>query len=247
MKHKYIDAHTHSTPELHSYEAYHCVNSVTESEWEALIHSANTRSDIIPFLGIHPWYVGTVTSGWDERLRSKVLSLKGLHLVGIGECGLDRTKVSFDLQREVCRTQLEIAKETNTPLSIHCVRAWSDLLELFKKVNMQHIPILLHSFSGNREIAQQLQKWNVFFSLKMKKEGRDGGGENSLRTKATRAPFLYLPRERLLLESDNSQERNSTCTAIEQSYTHLARLLELSEEDCAELIEENFNRYIHTD
>lgn len=36
------------------------------------------------------------------------------------------------MQVEVLRQQLELAKELNKPASVHCVRAYGDLLELMK-------------------------------------------------------------------------------------------------------------------
>lgn len=38
------------------------------------------------------------------------------------------------MQVEVLRQQLELAKELNKPASVHCVRAFGDLLEIMKYV-----------------------------------------------------------------------------------------------------------------
>ncbi|GAU47633.1 hypothetical protein TSUD_137640 [Trifolium subterraneum] len=50
--------------------------------------------------------------------------------------GLDKgsqgKKIDFSQQVEVLRQQLELARELNKPASVHCVRAYGDLLELMK-------------------------------------------------------------------------------------------------------------------
>jgi TatD DNase family protein len=244
MVRKYFDAHTHYAPEKGRESVYHCVNSVSQEDWDELIQLSHNRSDIIPFFGIHPWHVTTTNLGWEEKLRQSVLTVKESRPVGIGECGLDRSRNSFELQREICRTQFKIARDIGVPLSIHCVRAWSDLLELLKTIKMQDVPIMLHSFAGNKEIALLLQRWNVFFSIKLCKGNERGtDGSSSILEKA-KATILFIPRERLLLESDSQSEVSSAHQPIERSYSLAAQLLDISEQECVEVIEENFNRYI---
>ena len=243
---KYFDAHTHHIPEVPREDVFHCVNSVIENDWESIIRASRTRTDIIPFIGIHPWHVASATPGWVDRLRNGVLTLKESGPVGIGECGLDRSRDCFELQRDVCRTHLEIAVETRIPLSIHCVRAWSDLLELFKKVNIKRSPILLHSFSANEEIAVQLQKWNVFFSLKIARSAEDALKENrsNASLKALKAVRAYLPKDRLLLESDTKSDEHTRDQKIETIYAEAAPLLGMTVNECIQLMQDNFSRYL---
>lgn len=248
----YIDAHTHYLPEKFNKEenakrVQYCVNSITENDWDGLICAAQLRSDMIPFLGIHPWHAAATTTGWDERLRSKLLQLKGSHPVGIGECGLDRAKEFSDLQRSVCKTQLMIAKEIQVPLSIHCVRAYSDLLELFKVLNMKDTPILLHAFSGNKEVTSRFLKWNVFFSISLPRNSHTARGTcgDAPPFDALKTLLKNIPQDRLLIESDTtaptlSNDRQS----ITEIYPIIAQLLDISNDECAEIVASNFNRYL---
>lgn len=54
----------------------------------------------------------------------------------MGEIGLDKgsygRKIDFNDQVKVFQKQLELAKELNKPASIHCVRAFGDLLQILK-------------------------------------------------------------------------------------------------------------------
>jgi len=54
----------------------------------------------------------------------------------VGEIGLDKGShgktIDFGDQVEVFQRQLELAKELEKPVSVHCVRAFGDLLEILK-------------------------------------------------------------------------------------------------------------------
>ncbi|RLN33617.1 hypothetical protein C2845_PM03G29870 [Panicum miliaceum] len=46
--------------------------------------------------------------------------------------GLHGRTIDFREQVKVFRRQLELAKELERPVSVHCVRAFGDLLEILK-------------------------------------------------------------------------------------------------------------------
>jgi TatD DNase family protein len=168
------------------------VNATCEADWPAVGNLALAHPYfILPAFGIHPWKAHTATDGWCERLAD----LLDKHpQATLGECGLDKW-VSFppmDVQLPVFQAQLALSRETGRPLTIHCLKAWSLLLELLAA---QAPPrFLMHSFGGSLETARQLLPMGAWFSL--------SGYFLHPRKSGVLEVFRKLPRDRILLETD---------------------------------------------
>lgn len=132
----------------------------------------------------------------------------------VGEVGLDykartpETKsIHRDEQQRVFYQCLELAAKHNRPVSIHCVKAWEDICQIFKHRSSQdrQLPpaISLHSFTGSCETAIRLLRYaretdvDIFFGISK---------AVSMRSKKISAVISAIPLEHLLVESD---ERNS--------------------------------------
>ena len=101
---------------------------------------------------------------------------KNKKVVGIGECGLDfhrienqaseKSKVeSFKVkQREVFIKHLELAKEVNKPIIIHCRDAHNDLLEIFN-LAVKPPSGVMHFFTGNLEQAKKYIELGFYISF----------------------------------------------------------------------------------
>jgi TatD DNase family protein len=164
-------------------------NATREKDWQAVVDLAAEAPEIIPFLGIHPWFAETAVTGWEERL----LSLLQQVPAGIGETGLDKCcRADFGRQQQIFLTQLKMASELKRPLVIHCVKAWGRLLEMLEQFAGPLPPIMIHSFAGSRETLQRLLRLGCFISF----SGR-------LVTDSKVHPcFLATPLANLLLETD---------------------------------------------
>jgi len=78
-------------------------------DWNLLAALAKLYpKEIIPFYGVHPWYVDALPENWLDNLHSCLVKSK----TGIGEIGLDRSsssKALFDHQTDVFKVQLDLA------------------------------------------------------------------------------------------------------------------------------------------
>lgn len=111
--------------------------------------------------GLHPFFVNTLTP---TEAKIKVESLKEYlfsyhnNTVVLGECGLDFVRAASPaakaLQVEVFRAQVELARELDLPMSIHCVKAHGPLLELLRE--RETPPSIMHAYSGSAEVARAL-------------------------------------------------------------------------------------------
>lgn len=117
-------------------------------------------------------------------------------VVAIGETGLDyyhldkgKEEEQKKLQKESFIQHLELAKELDKPVIIHCREAHQDVLEVLKNWKLQGV---VHSFSGRWSQAQQYLEMGFYLSF------------NGLITFARDYDKVIknAPLEQLLLETD---------------------------------------------
>lgn len=169
------------------------VNATTEADWEAVAELAKRWPErIVPAFGMHPWQVEDLAVGWQGRLRELLIATPQ---AGIGECGLDRLRggAGMALQRAVLEDHLRLARELGRTVSIHCVKAWGELLNSLLATRPPE-KFLLHSFAGTLDLAQRLVPLGAYFSFSP--NHWEHGSARELEV------FRQLPRERLLIESD---------------------------------------------
>lgn len=167
--------------------------------------------------GIHPWYIKDVES--DIDLLAKIV--KDNRVAAVGEAGLDKLQGSdLDIQTEVFRNQIELAEENNKPLIIHCVKAWEELIALFKEYKTD-VPWVIHGYRGNAEQTKQLSKIGFKFSI-----GERFNAES----------LKYIPLESIFCETDMSE--SSIC----QVYNSVSEVLDMDFCQFAEIIEGNIDK-----
>jgi len=112
-------------------------------------------------------------------------------VVAIGECGLE-LKNSGDLvnQREIFEQQIDLAKELNLPLIIHCRDAHQEVSKILAEAG--DVRGVIHCFSGSWQSAQRYLEMGFYLSF------------NGIITYANDYDKVIknMPLERLLLETD---------------------------------------------
>lgn len=137
--------------------------------------------------GVHPWLADQFTPA------SAISYLKSTHkypqFVAVGEIGIDRAcAVPIAQQASLFECQMIWAAEHNIPCIIHCVRAYSDILQVLKR--HKFIPtVIFHAYSGNKQTTVQLSHFGAYFSLGMRE--------------LMRTNYLQeIPTDKLFLETD---------------------------------------------
>jgi TatD DNase family protein len=169
------------------------VNATCEGDWQAVDALTIAEPDfVLPAFGIHPWQAHTAAEGWQGRLAEM---LKKHPRASIGECGLDRWVSSppIAVQRPIFRDQVKLACDMQRPLTIHCLKAWGPLFELFAATPPPPA-FLMHSFNGSLETARRLIPLGAYFSF--------SGHFLHERKSAVLEVFRQLPQDRILLETD---------------------------------------------
>ena len=160
----WFDAHSH-LPNTDSDPPDHplVVCGTCESDWGAILAHGASHRQVIPMLGLHPWYVEAASPEWAPRLES----LLRAHRVGVGECGLDFARKETDrgTQEAAFRTQLRLAHALHRPIALHVVRAWGRIIDLLHEEGVPSAGAIMHAFGGSPETARTLQAMGLHLSF----------------------------------------------------------------------------------
>lgn len=163
-------------------------------DWDAVMDLARRFPEVIPMLGLHPWYVATAPRDWARDLTRRL----ELSQAGVGECGLDHALPDHDpeAQAEALRVQLQLARRLDRPVALHGRKAWGALVGLLAREGLPTRGGLVHAFSGSPEVARACVALGLHLSF--------GGG--ATRPGRAQRALLATPLDRLLLETDSPDQ-----------------------------------------
>jgi TatD DNase family protein len=117
-------------------------------------------------------------------------------VVAIGETGLDYhwDKSPKDVQKEVFRKQIALAKKVNLPIIIHNREATEDIVKILIEEDAKVVGGIMHCFSGSIEVAKQCVDMNFYISF--------GGPVTFKNAKKPKEVAKVVPLDRLLIETD---------------------------------------------
>ena len=163
-----------------------------ESSRKAVAYAAECPH-VSAAMGIHPEHCGGSTPADVAALRQLAQQPK---VVAIGEIGLDyhcAENPPRELQKQVLRSQLALARELRLPVIFHDRDAHGDSLAIVKE--FPDVTGVFHCFSGSPEMAQELLGMGWYL-------GFDGPVTYK---NARRAPEVaaVTPLDRILIETDS--------------------------------------------
>ncbi len=149
-----LDFHTHKN---HIEKGILSIRSIHTQEKEAVEKSEYYS------VGIHPWYINEERMGSDLEWMGSQLGKD--RVCTIGECGLDALQgPDMRVQQTVFEQQLDMAAQYNKPVTIHCVRAYSELIASIRRVNPK-VPLIVHGFNKRASIYRMLADEGLLFSF----------------------------------------------------------------------------------
>lgn len=179
-----------------------CKNSLTLAQEHDFIYAA---------LGVHPSDIADLTEESCEWIRQHLSEPK---VVAVGEIGLDyywdKEPEVQARQREWFRYQLQLAKESALPVSIHSREAAADTMEIMKEAAADGIPGVIHCYSYSKEQALEYIDMGYYIGV--------GGVVTFKNARKLKETVEAIPLERILLETDcpymapepNRGKRNSS-------------------------------------
>ncbi|WP_099353529.1 TatD family hydrolase [Fredinandcohnia onubensis] len=157
------------------------------------IELADTYEFIYATVGWHPVDAIDMTDEdlkWIEELCSHP------KVVALGEMGLDYywDKSPKEIQKEVFRKQIALAKKVKLPIVIHNREATADIIEILEEENASEVGGIMHCFTGSVEVAKQCMDMNFYISF--------GGPVTFKNAKKPKEVAAEIPLDRLLIETD---------------------------------------------
>lgn len=175
-------------------------------------------------IGIHPWHINEERLESDLRMIEEKLALNDC--LALGECGLDkRIEIPMMLQIAVFEKQIALAEKYQKPLVLHLVAAFDELLEIKKRLKIT-VPVIIHGFSKNQQLAQQLLNNGFYLSF----------GKYLLRNPELKEVFQSVPNDRFFLETDTIEE------TLQQVYNLAADYKDMDLDELQLQVQQNWER-----
>ncbi len=149
-------------------------------------------------VGVHPTSINE-NPAWREEVDAvaELLQADSSRFCAVGEIGLDLywSKDFEAEQRETFTRQVELAKEYDLPIAVHCRDAWELLIELLTPLRGGNLRGVIHAFTGSVEHYESLRELGDFlFGI---------GGVVTFK-KSSLAPVVAQMRlEDIVLETDS--------------------------------------------
>jgi TatD DNase family protein len=168
--------------------------STRQSEWDAIVATAEHNSDVWASIGVHPHEADA-----HPDLGAAALIERASHpdVIAIGECGLDYYYDKSDraAQRERFEAHIEAARATGLPLVVHTRDAEEDTAEILTAaVREGGVTGVLHCFTGSADLARKGLDLGFYVSL---------SGIVTFKNAADlQATAKWIPEDQLLVETD---------------------------------------------
>jgi TatD DNase family protein len=220
------------------------LGGVESLEWLRQLELKKKFPEVIrTSFGIHPWRVERLAASELER-EFEILKQELPKADALGETGLDffkkRNPERFALQEEFFRRSLDLAESMGKPLVLHIVQAHARALELVKSAKLS-VPLMVHSFSGSAEEANEWVKIGALLSFSggIARKGPDAGKKAKEALRAT-------PLSNLLFETDAPDQ--AFCDELHEPrlvvevYQAASTILGISLPELKEKVAENFSK-----
>jgi len=202
----YIDSHAHLDDRKYDADRHEMLMRAREQGVSAIINVgydlpssrrsvalAEKYDFIYAAAGIHPHDAKEADEACFAELKRLAAHPR---VVAIGEMGLDyyRNLSPREVQQDVFRRQIALAKEAGLPVVVHDRDAHGDVMRILKEEKAGECGGVLHCFSGSWEMAVECMKMGFYISIAGPVTFNNAG---KLKEIAAR-----VPTDRLLVETD---------------------------------------------
>lgn len=169
------------------------VPATKPSEFHKIFNLINKNKIFIyGCLGIHPHHAHEIND--TDLLNLESLSLNK-NIVAIGEIGLDY-HYDFcpkEIQKDVFRKQLRIAKKLNLPVVIHNRESDEDVIQILKEEKDDNLQIQLHCFSSKLDVLKEALNLGSYISFT---------GNITFKNSNLNEIVNFVPDDKIMIETD---------------------------------------------
>lgn len=199
-----IDSHVHLDHPAFEEDLEEVIAHAVEDGVRALVnvgYDPKSARATAAFLDKYPFFYGVVgthphdASGHDQRFEADLEKLLGRsRVVGVGEIGLDYyyDYSPRDVQKDVFRRMLHLARRVDKPVVLHCRDAGDDVLDILASDGAGCRGIF-HAFSGDAGMARTVLDLGYHLGV---------GGVVTFKNSRLLESIRDVPLDRIVLETD---------------------------------------------
>jgi TatD DNase family protein len=201
---------------------------------------AERRTDVVATVGVHPHDARDLSPAIEAELEALALRER---VVAFGEVGLDYhyDHSPRDVQKDVFRRSIALARRVKKPLVIHTREAAADTLAVLEEEGARDVGGIIHCFSEDRAFAARALELGFFLSF--------SGILTFKNAAAIKDVAAWAPEDRVLVETDSPYlapmpMRGKRCepALVVHTARHLAELRGIPVERVAEVTQRNAER-----
>lgn len=155
---------------------------------------AEQHREIFAAVGIHPHEADKVTA--DDLAALKEMA-RHEQVIAIGEVGLDYyyEHSSREIQQQILREQIRLAREVKLPIIIHCRDAFDDVLKILDEEQGWRGGGVFHCYTGDLATAKKILRKGFYISF--------SGIVTFKKAAELQEVARSIPRDRFLIETDS--------------------------------------------
>ena len=193
-------------------------------------------NNVFLMTGLHPTHV---KDNYNEELEHVVDMLDKHKFYAIGEIGIDLywDKSTLPIQQDAFRQQIQLAKQHELPIVIHCRDAFDEVFEILEEEKADNLYGIFHCFTGNLEQAKQAISYNMKLGI---------GGVATFKNGKIDQFLNQIDLGHIVLETDAPylaptpfRGKRNESSYITKVLEKLSDIYQVSEEKIAEITTEN--------
>lgn len=213
------------------------VPAIDSTYTEAMLNLEKTYPEQVFLMsGLHPTHV-------KENYLEELSHVRGLlanrSFVAIGEIGIDLywDKTLLTQQQDAFRTQIQLAKQYELPIVIHCRDAFDEVFEILEKEKGDSLFGIFHCFTGTLEQAKKAISYNMKLGIGGVVTFKNGKIDQFLNEIALK--HIVLETDAPYLSPTPYRGKRNETSYIVNVVTRLAAIYQVSEKEIAEITTEN--------
>ncbi|MCP4055196.1 MAG: TatD family hydrolase [Mesoflavibacter sp.] len=193
-------------------------------------------NNVFLMTGLHPTHV---KDNYNEELEHVVDMLDKHKFYAIGEIGIDLywDKSTLSIQQDAFRQQIQLAKQHELPIVIHCRDAFDEVFEILEEEKADNLYGIFHCFTGSLEQAKQAISYNMKLGI---------GGVATFKNGKIDQFLNQIDLKHIVLETDAPylaptpyRGKRNESSYITKVLEKLSDIYQVSEEKIAEITTEN--------
>lgn len=213
-------------------------NGINKESNRKVLELSKKYDLVKPALGLYPTDIQDLSK---KEIDEEIEFIKNSNAIAFGEVGLDgkyldegKEEKQLETQKYVFKKFIDLSKKTKKPLIIHSRKAEDKVISMLEENKVKN-PIL-HCFMGKKKLMIKASNLGYYFSIL----------PIAFKSQQLQDLIKYVPLKQLLTETDGPYmspvEGYSRPEYVNFAIKEIARIKQIDEEECANIIFMNYLR-----